>query len=217
MSETQTPVDEGFMREFKEMQRKLADIGNASVGGASFATGDLIPSAAAIRTGALLCDGSSYLDADYPDLGALLRSAGLFSDATHFTTPDYTRRALVGVGGGWAVGVEVGGAETVTLTAIQSGLPAHAHPAPTITVGNESAHTHGPAGGGTGFLVSGLATFNWSTGAGLSAGSPATTGAGSSHTHTGTSSAIAANSAAPAASAHTNLQPSVPAYIHIKT
>lgn len=68
----------------------------------------------------LLCDGSEYLRADYPDLIAVLDPA-YYTDATHFRVPDRTLRFGIG---GIAAGVQ-GGEVDHTLTAAE--MPAHTH------------------------------------------------------------------------------------------
>ena len=74
-----------------------------------------------------LCDGSAHGSAA---LQAVIGSAN---------APDLRGRFIVGAGPGYAVG-DTGGAESVTLTAAQSGLPAHSH---TASAGNASAdHSH---------------------------------------------------------------------------
>lgn len=229
MSETQTPVDEGFMRVFKEMQRKVDDISNGTVGGQQFTTGDLIPSFSPTRAGAVLCDGTIYLDTD-PAIGAalaaMLRAAGFSTDATHVQVPDYQGRVIGGVGGSLgSLGVPVG-ASTVTLTATQSGLPGHSHTMPAATggpsvasTGAGTAHSHGSpgnpfvtatGGGGQGFGAGSLTTSTTAT----TATEAAHTHSLQSHTHTLPDTDTV--TAAAAASAHTNLQPTLPSYIHIK-
>jgi microcystin-dependent protein len=46
-------------------------------------------------TGTLICDGSTYLRADYPDLYALLLPA-YQTDADHFVTPDLRGKTVIG-------------------------------------------------------------------------------------------------------------------------
>lgn len=68
----------------------------------------------------LLCDGSTYDDADYPELGAVIH-AGLRVDATHFRVPQREVRFALG---GALVGTQ-GGEEFHTLTVAE--MPAHTH------------------------------------------------------------------------------------------
>lgn len=111
--------------------------------------------------GWLACDGSEKAIASYPDLykaigtnyGALTNGSGAASPQTHFRVPDLRGRIPVGIfsnlgdfisGTGTPVGTPIAaktigawrGAESVTLTASESGLPAHDH---TIS---SSAHSH---------------------------------------------------------------------------
>jgi microcystin-dependent protein len=224
VSETQTPVDEGLLREFREMQRKLADISNAAVSGNTLSTGDLIASAAAVRTGALLCDGTAVSRTDYAALFVVIGvTYGVGDGSTTFTLPNYQGYAIGGVGGALgSLGVPVGAA-TVTLTAAQSGQPgiaAGTSGAPsTPSTGAGTSHTHG-VGAGTQFVEIAGGAIGFATVAGaLSITQSANTGAEAAHTHsmqahTHTTPAVAA---APAASPHSVVQPTLPAFIHIKT
>ena len=91
-------------------------------------------------TGWLLCNGAEVAIEDYPALYDVIQDTyGTASDSDHFVLPDFRGRTPLGAGLGTAsdatlrgLGTE-GGSERVTLTANQSGVPAHAH---TIT------HTH---------------------------------------------------------------------------
>lgn len=75
-----------------------------------------------VPSGYLEFNGQST--AGYPVLASLFGA----------TLPDLRDRFLVGASGTKAVG-STGGAETVTLTAAQSGLPAHTHSMPVAGVG----------------------------------------------------------------------------------
>lgn len=78
-------------------------------------------------TGWHMCDGTAHGSAA---LQAVIGSAN---------APDFRDLFPVGAGGMYTID-ETGGADSVTLTAAQSGLPQHTH---TATVGNQSAsHTH---------------------------------------------------------------------------
>jgi microcystin-dependent protein len=96
------------------------------------------------------------------------------------------------------------GAETVTLTSAQSGIPAHAH---TTTVGTQSAnHTHGPGSSAQYLMWDGASV---TIGSGASAATPTASSAATgieqqTHTHAVT---VNANSAANAASSHPNIPP----------
>ena len=79
---------------------------------------------------ALLCDGTEYLDADYPDLAAVI-SEGLKTDSTHFRTPDRVNRFGMY---GPPTGVQ-GGENSHTLT--EAEMPTHSH--------TDAGHQHGYA------------------------------------------------------------------------
>ena len=84
-----------------------------------------------VPTGWLKCDGTSYLRSDYDDLFLAIGTTFGSVDGTHFNVPDAESRYLRNIGNGSGLsGVTMGqkaGVETVTLTAAQSGLPAHSH------------------------------------------------------------------------------------------
>lgn len=81
-------------------------------------------------TGFLLCDGTSYLRTDYPDLFTAIGTTWGSVDGTHFNVPNMQRRTAVGSGGsgtgtlGNAVG-NTGGEENHTMTL--SELVGHTH------------------------------------------------------------------------------------------
>lgn len=81
--------------------------------------------------GCVKYDGATYLKADMPALWAFLSQSTTINyevDATHFKVPDMTDVVPVGAGDTFnPIGSVIGEAE-VTLTAAQSGLPAHFHP-----------------------------------------------------------------------------------------
>jgi len=89
-----------------------------------------------IPRGWLLCDGTGYAIATYPALFAAIGNT--YGSSGGFQVPNLTGRIPVGAGGtatgalgselglGRAVG-STGGVATVTLTAAQSGMPAHTH------------------------------------------------------------------------------------------
>jgi microcystin-dependent protein len=152
-------------------------------------------------TGWLLCDGGS-ISASYTELRALVGT----------TTPNFKGRTLVGLDGTqteFDAIFETGGVKTVTLTAAQSGLPAHLHSV-SITSGPESAsHTHSitftetPSGT--------LTTVLPSAGSGIIAqasnqtsGTTNANSVGHDHLVSGTTANVAA---ANASEAHSNLQP----------
>lgn len=95
----------------------------------------------------LLCDGTAYLRADYPQLYAALDSAFII-DSNNFFVPDLRGRVIIGTGTGpglspYVVGA-TGGEEKHALTQIEG--PSHAH---TIT---DPGHTHGPVSPATVFV-----------------------------------------------------------------
>ncbi len=94
---------------------------------------------AAAPAGWLLCDGTSYLRADYPQLFANLGGAASpwgLPDATHFKVPDYRDRIPLGKSATKALG-STGGAETHTLATGE--MPAHTHDDGTLSV---ASHSH---------------------------------------------------------------------------
>jgi len=93
---------------------------------------------ASVPTGALECDGATYLRTDYPDLYAALDSAFIV-DADHFKVPDLLGRTVIGVGSGSGLSTyamdDSGGEESHILSTAQ--LPNHSH---TVT---DPGHAHG--------------------------------------------------------------------------
>lgn len=86
--------------------------------------------------GWLLCDGSEVLAARYPELAAVLGDTwGTPSSSIYVKLPDLRGRAPIGVNPQAITGISARtlggkvGAETVKLTAAQSGVPAHSHKA----------------------------------------------------------------------------------------
>lgn len=134
-------------------------------------------------TGWLLCDGAS-ISASYTELIAQVGS----------TTPNLKGKVIVGLDSAqteFDTRFETGGAKTVTLTAAQSGLPAHGHNI------SDPGHVHSvttkeSAGGlGTEFVAEALY------------GSDSAQNTASNTTGI----TVSQNSAAAASEAHTNLQP----------
>jgi len=84
----------------------------------------------------LMCDGSSLVRADYPDLFAVIGVTYGSVDSSHFNIPDL--RGRVGMGSGTGSGLSsralgsVGGEETHTL--VTSETPSHSH--------SDTGHTH---------------------------------------------------------------------------
>jgi microcystin-dependent protein len=85
--------------------------------------------AGSIPNGTLICDGQSYLRADFPDLFAVIGTTWGSVDGSHFNVPDMRGRAPIGVGTGSgltprALATEVG-EEDHTLTIAE--MPSHSH------------------------------------------------------------------------------------------
>jgi len=100
--------------------------------------GEIIPYAGATSPDIrwLICDGTSLLRADYPDLFAVIGSTYGSIDGSHFNLPDLAGRSPMGAGSGSgltprAIGDSFG-EEDHTLTAAE--VPAHSH--------TDSGHTH---------------------------------------------------------------------------
>ena len=101
---------------------------------------DGVATATGAPRGWLLCDGSAVSRTEYATLYAAIGDTwGAGDGSTTFNLPDLRGRAPIGAGTGSGLtartlGGKVG-AESVTLTAAQSGLPAHTHgfTQPTIT------------------------------------------------------------------------------------
>ena len=89
---------------------------------------------AAAPTGYLLCDGSAVSRTTESDLfGVIGTTYGAGDGSTTFNLPDLSARVIAGMGGGLLAVTDTlgstGGVQEVTLTAGQSGLPAHSHTA----------------------------------------------------------------------------------------
>lgn len=119
-----------------------------------------------IPVGWLPCDGSQKLIASYPDLYKVLGNNHGNATSTHFYLPDLRGRTPVGcfegsgdgsVGQGSITGTSISqktigswrGTESVTLSASESGFPAHNHTiaagnhSHSVTVNNSGNHNHG--------------------------------------------------------------------------
>ena len=181
--------------------------GSTPIGGVQEYAGTSAPA------GWLMADGSAVSRTTYAALFAICGTTfGAGNGTTTFNLPNRKGRVGVGVDAAQtefdALG-ETGGAKTVTLSAAQSGLPAHTH---TASSGNDSPdHTHGytdyrspdPARGvdpaATNPALNNIYTAVGETTAGANTG-----GASARHTHSVT---VNANTAAAASSAHDNLPP----------
>ncbi len=82
---------------------------------------------AVVPTGALLCDGASYLRADYPDLFAVIGVTYGSVDATHFNVPEARNRVPMGASGTKPLG-SAGGADSAAVPNHDHTVPAHSHP-----------------------------------------------------------------------------------------
>lgn len=144
-------------------------------------------------TGWLICDGTVYPNGNYPDLAAAIGTTFGGSSGVSFGVPDLKGRVVVGkaASGTFASINASGGAEDVTLTAAQSGVPAHSHGV------NDPGHEHWMT-----TARSGMGAGNYAL---VGSDNPVSGNAGSGYTYTGIS--IQNNSAANASAAHTNLQP----------
>lgn len=171
-----------------------------------FTTGDLKMGAYSdAPDGWLLCDGSSFDPVVYK---ALYDKIGTTygGTATAPLLPDFEGRAPVGVGDGDASGHTLHslgdkvGKETHTLSAAESGVPAHTH---TIT---DPGHVHR-----TDYNVLGTAGTDQSNPTTVNGGTQLNTGSAT------TGITINNNSAAAASSAHENRTPSTVVNFFIKT
>lgn len=180
-----------------------------------------------IPTGYLACDGSVQLRTAYPHLFAAIGTA--FNTGgelgTQFRLPSGSRRVLVGSGGtgtgtlGNAVG-NTGGEEAHTLSAAESGVPAHVH---SVT---DPGHTHGYTDPGHfhtnsgNYLIENGGTIVHDDGSEYSINpdpNTGTSGVGISINAASTGiSGTNANGASAASSAHNNIQPSLVATMIIK-
>jgi len=79
----------------------------------------------------LLCDGTHYSSADYPDLWNIIGTTFGGTGSTDFAVPDLRGKVALGESGSHSL-ASTGGAETVTLTTAE--LPSHTH--------TDTGHTH---------------------------------------------------------------------------
>ena len=180
-------------------------------------------------TGFLFCDGSAISRSTYATLfSAISTTYGIGDGSNTFNLPDLRERVIAGKASSASLltsGVSgitsttlgnTGGAEGITLTSAQSGLPAHNHsltmnPHTHTFTGTPHSHTGVNDASAPAFLGSGLTagvTNSQST-------DPATAGGtNSTETTTGT---IGNNTAVDASSAHANVQPTIILNYCIKT
>jgi microcystin-dependent protein len=192
-------------------------------------------------TGYLLCEGQTISRTTYSDLFAVVGTTyGAGDGSTTFALPDLRTRVPVGknASGTFANLGATGGAESITLTAAQSGLPAHSHANTLSDPGHnhtQVAHTHTQnAHGHSSIRVNGNTTlrlanaggsgvFGLTTGGGstidvweTTATNQNTTAQNNANT-TGVSINNVNNTAANASQAHSNLQPFIVLNYIIKT
>lgn len=72
----------------------------------------------------LVCNGGSYLRADYPDLFTALSTTHGSADALHFNVPDIRERSVIGTSASYALASTTGAA---TITLVENQIPAHTH------------------------------------------------------------------------------------------
>ena len=144
--------------------------------------------------GWVLCNGQALNRTTYADLYAVIGTTyGAGDGSTTFNVPDLRGRAPIGAGAGSGLTSrtlgDTTGAETVKLTAAQSGVPAHSHPASGdnyfLTAPDTTNADAGAAISGSGYYYPRSAVTGWAH--------PRNT---------------ASNTAANASSAHNNMQPS---------
>ena len=174
-------------------------------------------------TGWLLCNGQSLsTTGTYAALHAAIGYTYGGSGAS-FNVPDLLGRAPIGVGTGSGLTArslaEKVGVESVTLTSAQSGVPAHSH----ANTASDSGHTHsltidGAVGDGQGATSSGPGYLK--TNGGLGRDSTPSVPFALNSGAAGSTASITVNNvnntAADAASAHTNMQPSLAVNFIIK-
>jgi microcystin-dependent protein len=161
----------------------------------------------------LLCQGQAVSRTTYSSLFSVIGTAyGVGDNTTTFNLPDLRGRVPMGAGTGRNVansadltartlGAKISDAETVLLTALESGLRAHGHPGSTVSISDPS-HVHYQSGrevASTGGGAPGL--IDPSNGIG-------STQTGGAYTGITASPTIANATAAPATDAHNNVQPS---------
>jgi microcystin-dependent protein len=183
--------------------------------------------------GWLICDGSSLLKIDYPDLFGVIGTTYGSTDEDHFSLPDLRGRVPVGRDTQQAPFHDLGNKSgEINHTLSVAEMPVHSHGGSTGTVSsghthnfstgtNSADHSHGMMGSGK------LATANVSGtnvsyvySGGASQGN--TSGISANHTHSGTTGDINQNhthsvAAQGSGGAHNNLQPYIVLNYIIKT
>lgn len=186
-------------------------------------------------SGFLIADGGTFDGTVYPALAALYGSTFGAVSGNLYRLPNLKGRFLVGqdTADTGTVNVDrisqirdIGGSKAVTLTAAQSGVPAHSHPATGSTAGETQEHQHyvSVGGGGHEHVYGGRRSNRIVTGGGAATvtdsgeGTWATTGGGghtheawsggrsATHTHA-TTVTVSNNTAANASQSHLNMPP----------
>lgn len=178
-------------------------------------------------TGWLLCDGTAVSRSTYSSLfGVTSTTYGVGDGATTFNVPDLRGRTVIGVGVGAEITGVAGvfqGVKEVTLSAAQSGTTAHGHAGSTVgtavnTSVSDPGHVHNinsRSSTGQGANFDAALTGN-NLGLNGAVVNSATTGIGVTASLASGALTIANSTAAAAASAHTNIQPSIPLTYIIK-
>lgn len=181
-------------------------------------------------TGYLFCDGSAISRSTYATLfGIISTTYGVGDGSSTFNLPDIRGRVVAGkeasaslltsaLGGldGNTIG-NTGGNQAITLTAAQSGVPAHTH---TLTM---DAHTHTFTGSPHNHTYDKTGTYGTGAGGMSSHGigenlqDTSSTTAGGTNASVTTTGTIANNATANASSAHANVQPTIILNYCIKT
>lgn len=144
--------------------------------------------------GWLLCNGQAVGRTAYAALFAAIGTTfGAGDGSTTFNVPDLRGRVAIGVSSSHAL-ASTGGAETVTLTAAQSGVPAHKHSPASLSFCVVEA-------------LSGDHTQRTQVATSSSSSRYAVTAKSSSSSYLSSVAATANNTTANATSAHTNMQP----------
>jgi microcystin-dependent protein len=207
-------------------------IGGPGGGSAIFQPGDVFPSYAATRAGALICDGTAYTGGTttYPALATAC--PGLVSGTT-LTVPDLRGRTVIGSDSGGvnmpvnkpALGAAIGEEEhtlaLAELTAHNHGGSTGTGSTGTGTTGTEStAHDHGPGSGGS-FVATGGTGIGWSAASGSTGldvtGSTGTQNIDHTHNVPGLSVPALSIGSQGSSTAHNTVQPSVALNFFIKT
>jgi microcystin-dependent protein len=170
----------------------------------------------AAPTGYLLCDGSSKLRTDYPDLFTAIGTTYGAADGTHFSLPDMSGRVPAGkesvatrltsthFGGNSTTLGAVGGLESHTLTTAQ--LASHTH----VNTLSDATHNHGIAVGSAGGGVEHVTQGDFGASS-VAAGGP------TGPVRNASSGVSINNVAAGSGSAHNNVQPTIILNYIIKT